>query len=201
MYRWLLISFLAVVVPALLPAQQLSSIHTRWGDSFVEWEFFNFSTDSMAIQEAIDYEESFPEEPAGEMKLRWLNLRDDWTEWDFEYGDLRGTIKMRWKDDPGFWELRSFNGDIVSMRLAWPGDPTEWRVTDNDITLMFRSRWKNQLNEWECDESQYGTFKVSSFHRQDPRDWAIDDLLDERVPDAMRLAMVFLAVYQSSPKQ
>ena len=192
---------LFLLFPLSLSAQQLSRISTVWGDSFVEWELYAFTKDSAAIEEAVAYDEPIPEEPVGELKLRWLNVRDDFSEWDYEYMGYRGTIQQKWKDDPTFWELRDFDGTIVSMRVSWKNDLTEWRVTDNTITLNFRSRWKNQLNEWQVEDREHGNYYIWALNGMDPRDWGIDDQFYEEVPGPMRLALVFLAVYHSTPKQ
>jgi hypothetical protein len=201
MIRSIFILLLAFTPLSQLPAQQLSSVRTRWNDSFVAWDIFAASADSSAIADAKDAGEAPPEDQLGELKLRWLNVREDWTEWEFEYGDYRGTIKMKWKDDPNQWELRCFDGTIISMRTMWTDDITEWRITDNDITLEFKSRWKNQLNEWETDSKEYGYFGVQQIYRGDPRDWAVDDYFNEQIPVPMRIAMMFTAIFNSSPRQ
>lgn len=187
-----------VLLPFCLCAQQISSVSTRWSDSFVEWDIFALTQDTIPENE----EEETPQEaPIGELKLRWLNVRDDWSEWDFELGDQSGTIRMKWKDDPTQWELRSYEGAIVSMRAAWSNDLTQWRITDNNVTLLLRSRWTNQLDEWLVEDSRHGTFHMHTFQQMDPRDWAIDDRLGAGISPSMRLAMIFIVLFQSTPKQ
>lgn len=167
----------------------------------MEWEIFAFTQDSTAIEDALAYEEPIPEERIGELKLRWLNVRDDFSEWDYEFSGQRGTIKMKWKDDPSLWELRDFDGTIITMKASWPNDPTEWRVTDNSNTLNWKSKWKNQLNEWLVEDRRHGNYYVYALNEFDPRDWAVDDELNEEISAPMRMAMVFLTVYHSTPKQ
>jgi glucan-binding YG repeat protein len=245
--------FFLILLPAWLPAQTLTTVSTKWNDSFVEWEIFALlpkDTSSATEQpkkkmgkkqkkagkngltkpkkeagpaeeppkpqpvsaprdsSAAAPDEENPEPPAapqeelyGEFKLRWLNVREDWTEWDFELGGERGTIRAKWKDDPSQWELRTYTGAIVTMRTAWPNDNTQWRVTDNSVTLLLKSRWTNQLDEWLVQDATRGKFYLYTLNRQDPRDWAIEDGLDATVSDAMKLAMVFLTVFQSTPRQ
>ncbi|HNE29092.1 MAG: hypothetical protein U0U46_11220 [Saprospiraceae bacterium] len=193
--------FLAMSVAALLGAQQqhLSGVSSRWSDSFVEWEIYAVSADTSAAEE--DEESDYPdEETVGELKLRWLNLRDDWTDWDFQYGELRGTIRQKWKDDLNQWELRTYNGDVITMRTAWANDFKEWRVTDNSMSLNLRSRWTNQLDEWLVDDPNRGRFYLYTLRERDPRDWAIEDNLDESVTPAMKMALIFLTVFNGSPK-
>lgn len=160
----------------------------------MEWNIY------IQPERSADDEDLPKEEQYGELKQRWLNVREDWTEWDFELGGGRGTIKQRWKDDPSQWELRTFEGDIITMRTAWPGDFSEWRVTDNTVTLSLKSRWTNQFDEWLVQDSNRGRFYMYTLRRQDPRDWSIEDDLDETVSDPMRLALIFLTIYNASPK-
>lgn len=196
-----------IFLSALASAQEFSSISTRWSDSFVEWEIYAYISEDSSKTDTIEMaegEEDFDEpqeELYGELKLRWLNLRDDWTEWDYELGGERGTIRQKWKDDSSQWELRSYSGDIVNMRTMWPNDFTEWRVTDNSITLKLESRWKNQFDEWLVDDSSRGKLYLYTFARNDPRDWAIEDDLDESVSQPMKMALIFITVFVGSPKQ
>lgn len=182
----------------LLSGQNLSGIAARWNDSFVEWDIYCVTPgDTLESQS-----EEHPEETrCGELRLRWLDIRDDFSEWDFELYGERGTIKQKWKDDPTNWELRAYSGTIVSMRATWPNDFTEWRITDNDVTINWRSRWKNQYDEWFVEDRTKGNFYVNTVYARDPRDWNVYDELDNSVSDAMRLAMVFIAAFMSSPKQ
>lgn len=250
---------LLLLLPAVLPAQTLTTVSTKWNDSFVEWEIFAVVPKDTAKAEQHEKKankkqkkvgkgrmikpkkeggakpepvpetpQSEPETPKptdteptepdpaeapkeapkppqeeryGEFKLRWLNVRDDWTEWDFELGGERGAIRAKWKDDPTQWELRTYTGAVITMRTAWPNDNTEWRVTDNSVTLLLKSRWGNQLDEWLVDDSVHGKFYIYTLNRQDPRDWAIQDGLDATISTPMKLAMVFLTVFQSMPRR
>ena len=185
---------------AVLGAQTLSSISTRWNDSFVEWEIY-VMTARDSTEEEPDEDSASPEESLhGELKLRWLNVRDDYSEWDYEIGGERGTIRQKWKDDPSQWELRSYSGSVVSMRTAWPGDFNEWRVTDNSIALNLKSRWTNQFDEWLVDDSTRGRFYMYTMVERDPRDWSIEDSLDESVSQSFKMALIFLTVFNGSPK-
>jgi len=186
----------------LATAQTLSSISSRWSDSFVEWELYARATDTLPADED-DFEddaEEPDEELYGELKLRWLHLRDDWSEWDFSLAEERGTIRMKWKDDPSQWELRTYTGAVVTMRAAWKGDATEWRVTDNNFSLTLRSRWTSQLDEWLVQDNNRGSFYLYTMAEGDPRDWAIDDRLDASVSQPMKMALIFLAVFHASPR-
>jgi len=168
----------------------------------VEWEIYaTMPTDTTETDDPDADSETPEEELYGEFKLRWLNVRNDFSEWDYELGGERGTIRQKWKDDLTQWELRSYSGNIISIRTMWANDLTEWRVTDNSVTLNLKSRWKNQLDEWLVDDATRGRFYLYTFAQNDPRDWAIEDRLDESVSEPMKLALIFLAVFVTSPKE
>jgi hypothetical protein len=199
---------LVLCFAAATQAQTLSSVSTRWSDSFVEWEIYAFlpqdtsQTDSLEVEGGEEEDsEVAKEEFYGELKLRWLNVRDDFSEWDYQLGDERGTIKQKWKDDIFQWELRNYDGNVVTMRTSWPGDFTEWRVTDNSISLNLKSKWKNQFDEWLVEDSARGNFYLYTYTIGDPRDWAIVDSLNEEVSQSMKMALIFLTVFCASPRQ
>jgi hypothetical protein len=185
-----------------LKAHVLSGIESKWSDSYVEWDLYTLVPQDTTRAGTKQHDpEAEPEEVRnGELKLRWLTLKEDWTDWEYQVGEERGNIKSKWKDDPSQWELRAFTGNIVTMRTAWSKDLTEWRVTDNSITLVLKTRYTNQLDDWSLRDSAHGTFRIYTQYRQDPRDWIIDDQLDASITPSMKMALVFLAVYHGSPK-
>lgn len=166
-----IVSFLpALLFTSLLFSQPLSGISTQWSDSFVAWDIFIW-----------DENEEEKEALAGTLTQRWINVKEDWTEWNFNFDDQEGTIKLKWKNDPSQWELRSFQGDIVTMKMIWTGDVTEWRISDGTITLDWRSRYTNNLGLWELRTKEYGMFNVQVMNDNDPRDWDITDALDHNI--------------------
>lgn len=176
----------------LLTAQTLSGISTRWADSFAAWEIFGMDeTDSTSTDEI----------KIGELSQRWINTKDDWTEWDFKLYHLEGTIKLKWKNDPSMWELRTYTGQIVTMKRLWMNDNSEWRVTEGDVQAVFRSKYTTQPDQWEMRDDTYGRFTMKTYTQSDPRDWVIYDELKPEVTDAMRMAMIFLTVSNSSPRR
>jgi hypothetical protein len=189
-------------------AQALSGISTRWNDSFAAWEVFVRVPSGEAAEllpdsssaEMAEEAPVFEEELYATLQLRWLDVREDWSEWDFELAGSRGTIRQRWKDDPSQWELRSYAGDVITMKTAWNNDFSEWRVTDNNLSLTLKSRWTNQFDEWLVQDPNRGSFYLYTLRRQDPRDWAIDDRLSEAVSEPMKLALIFLTVFHASPR-
>ncbi len=177
--KYISISFL-IASPFILTAQYLTGIATYYSDSFVEWQLFTEVEDEI-----------------GELKLQW---DDDWSEWDYRLNETFGNIKLKWKDKPDEWELRG-NNKIVLARTLWRGDFTEWRITDNKTTFTLQSKWKNQFDEWRIRSSKHGSFEMQANWEQDPRDWNIFDDLDEDVSYEMKMMMVFIVVFHSSPRQ
>ena len=170
--------------------QHLTDARTRWADSFVEWILYS-------TPDTAQNEEPQPEE-TGKLALRWPNSHD-FSEWDIEQDDLRGTIKQKWKNDPNRWELRA-DGEAITIKTRWDGDFTEWKITDDTRTLHLKTRF-NSPDEWLTTSSEFGRFYMYSLFRGDPRDWAIEDDLSPEISRAMRLAMVFVVLFQSSPKE
>lgn len=195
-WKLLILTLFCTGITCLGQGQVFSSIGSRWSDSFVEWDLLAISGDTTDLDEG----EAPPEETVGELKLRWLNVRDDWSEWDFEVFGQRGTIRQKWKDDFTNWELRTYDGAVVTMRAAWSNDLNEWRITDNDFSLTLKSRWTNQLDEWLVQDGSRGRFYMYTLRQRDSRDWAIEDNLHASVSLPMRMALIFISVFHGSPR-
>lgn len=197
-HRYLIL--LVICCSTQASAQRLSSISTRWNDAFVEWDLFTIPPPDPNVPEDDPAPEPPEETIAGELKQRWLNVRDDWSEWDYQLGEEQGVIKVKWKDNPGEWELRSYQGDIITMRTTFPRNFTEWRVTDNNVSLQLKSKYTTQLDEWLVNDATDGKFYLYTLRPNDPRDWAIDDQLGPRISQSMKLALVFLVIINSVPR-
>ena len=169
-------------------AQYLTGLSSYYDDSFIEWRFYTMN------------EAEAEEEEEGDLKITWQLRDDDWTEWDYRIGDAFGTIKMKWKDNPEEWELRG-NNSIIGARTVWPGQFEEWRITDNTTTLTLKSKWANQQDEWLLRNSNNGDFAMYTSYERDPRDWVIVDELDEKVSFEMKVMLMFVVMFNSTPKR
>jgi len=187
-YLILLTSFLALSLTAS-GQQWLVGAETVWSDSFVEWKLYTAS-------ESEEEEEEL--EATGELELRWKN-QDNWTEWDYEFEEEEGQISQASRSRPDHWELRS-NGRLITMRPRWSNDFTEWKITSGSSYFIFKSKWRNNLDEWFLVNDKYGHFSLKTAWERDPRQWDIYDELDEDVSLSMKMAMVFVATFYSSPK-
>ncbi len=172
---FLLLSFMVAL--SCIHAQELTGIATKWSDSFTEWVIF---TDD--------------EELEGELRLRWLS-NNDWSEWEYRVGDASGSIRLKWKPNQNEWEVRGDN-EIVTMRTVWNNDFREWRISA-DKTLTLKCRHGNLFDEWELDSSD---FRIATVWEGDPRDWLIEDRLGDEVSLPVKMAVVFIAVFNSTPK-
>ncbi len=161
--------------------QRLAGLSTRWDDSFSEW---------------VIYGEE--ETEIGEIVMKWP-MRADWQEWVFQFGDLSGTIRVKWRDDPNLWELRAGNL-LFTIRTVWRDDWRQWEIKGHGFQMDMKSRWGNILEEWVAQDSLLGLIKVYTAWEGDLRDWVIEDLTAEEVPTAMKLAMVFIPVTYATPK-
>ena len=167
-------------------SQDIIGVGTRWNDSFREWEVH--TTDRRT----------------GTLELRW-NLppvsggRQDWTEWDFRLGDTTAQIRLKWTDDPNLWEIRCL-GVTATARTTWNNDFRQWRISDGTHRINWQSRYGNIRDEWRVREEDSGFFSVYTYWEGDPREWVIIDELDEDVSYAMRIAMIFIALFNSVPK-
>ena len=171
-------------------SQKLTDARTRWSDSFTEWLLF--ATPDTAGNHDPQAEQ------IGKISLRWPQ-NDDFTEWNLDCDNLRGSIKLKWKTDQNRWELRA-DGEIITMKTRWDNDFSEWKITDDETSIILKTRF-NTANEWLTDDPKMGRFYMYTLFADDPRDWAIDDRLSEKISPAMRMAMVFTVLFQSSPRQ
>ncbi len=160
---------------------ELYGISARWDDSFKEWIIY--TTD---------------EEEEGELSLRWA-MRDNWKEWDYRLEEESGSIKMKWDNDPSLWELRG-SGEIITMRTKWRGDFTEWRISDGTTNFTLKSKYRTTLEEWKIEDDDYGKFEMYTTYENDVRDWEVIDGLDEDISFSLKMAMVFIVTYHTTPK-
>lgn len=180
--RWLLPILWLVLHVVTLPAQNLTGMSTNWSDSFVEWTVYTAE-----------------EEVEGNLKMRW-QMQNDWSQWDYRVGEQSGEIKMKWKDDPTNWEVRGDN-QIIFAHTKWKDDFSEWRIAGERHVLNLKTRYRNDGNDWLVQDDNLGTFEIFTEYEGDPRDWIIVDELKPDVELPLKMAILFLAIYHSSPRQ
>ena len=176
---WVIILLILLESPAF--SQDIIGIGTRWSDSFREW-----------VVHTPD------ESRTGVLELRWT-IREDWTQWDFRLGDTTAQIRQKWKDDPNLWEIKCL-GVTVTARTTWNNDPRQWRLSDGKHQLTWYSRYGNVRDEWILRDDDNGAFSVYTYWEGDPREWVVTDALNEDVSYAMRVSLIFIALFNSVPK-
>ena len=163
-------------------AQIITAIATNWSDDFRDWTIY---TDEEDVE--------------GSLTMRWQQQMD-WTEWDYRLGEESGTIKLKWKNDPSQWEIRG-GGEIITARMVWNNDIHEWRISDGTTRLTLKALYNNNLNDWEIKESkENGTFQLYMEWQNDPREWTIADELNEGLSIHFKIAIAFVALFQTIPK-
>ena len=164
-----------------LEAQDIIGIGTRYVDSFREW---TITTEDDDVK--------------GELRMRWA-FRDDWTEWDVRIGDISATIEQKWRDDPNLWEIRC-DGVVVNAKTTWPDEFNRWKLNDGNHQFNWGTKFFNQRDEWKTDSRTNEYFQVYTYWEGDPREWVVIDELPDDVSNAMKIAMIFLAIHFSSPR-
>lgn len=169
-------------MPLLSEAQWLTGMQTYYSDDFREWIIY---TDEEDLE--------------GDLNMRWKS-QNNWSEWDYNIGESSGTIRATFRNDPSQFEIRG-DGITVTARRLFANDFREWRITDNETTVIFKTKWGNNTNEWKVRDKKNGSFEMETEWEGDPRNWRIDDEMDEEVSLQMKVAMIFLAIYHASPHE
>lgn len=172
--------FLLVFAPVFSSAQ-LTAADTRWNDSFREWVLYG------------------PEErEIGQLYLR-SPFDDNWLDWVIELGEYTGQARQKWPGKPDAWEIRYAN-EVITARTVFPGDPTQWRIISPQTQLTFTARHPNLREEWLLRDDRYGRFSVYTLYEGDPRQWNVEDQTGERISPAMKITLLFIALYHSTPR-
>lgn len=177
-----ILSILLTLLSLTVVGQKITGISAKYNDAYVEWELFSDDTDEI-----------------GSLSMTWQQP-DDWSQWTYRLGEKSGTIKTKWNKDFSQWEIRGDN-KVITAQMIWNGDPRQWRITDNNITLEFKTKWGNQLTEWVIEDSNKGYFSMYMEAQNDPRDWIMEDELNENVSFPMKIAILFLGMFNSCPKR
>ncbi len=171
--------FLWCIMPFSMTAQQVIGLATRWNDTFREWSIYTED-----------------EELEGTLNLRW---QDRWSEWEYRIGEVTGQIRQKWRDDPSAWELRS-GMDIITIRTVWKDDFRNWRISNGRKQVTLKTRYGNLWDEWSLREAD-GFFNIYTNFEGDPRDWVIEHDMDDSFNLSMQMALAFIAIYNSIPKE
>ena len=177
---FLLIIVVNVLGQSLAIAQSwVTGVASNWDNNMKEWTIHTDSLD-------------------GELRFRW-QLSDGTTTWDYSCGDdISGSISQTWAGNLGDWEIRATNGEIISMKTIWNNDFTEWRITDNETSFKLKQKWTNNKNEWEIRNETLGDIVFYTRWNDDFRDWEIQDDMVEEVGFNMRMAFIFIVLFNTA---
>lgn len=176
------ILFIIISLTAVLPleAQRLVALRTEFNDSFTEW-----------ILETAD-ENDFD----GELRVTF-NTFDDWS---FTFGEVRGDIRQKFRGNDATWEVYA-DGETITINRVWPRDNREWKLSSGKLRQTIRTRYGNTADEWRLANEEDGFFDIFTEWEGDPRDWIVEENLSEAYSPAFKIALAFIAVYNSMPKQ
>ncbi|MEN0002855.1 MAG: hypothetical protein AAF798_01880 [Bacteroidota bacterium] len=161
-----------------LHGQVLTGLATQWNDDLSQWYVY---TDE--------------EDVVGELRLRWPQ-QQDWTQWEFRMGELAGSIRLKWRENPNEWEIRVGN-QVATARTVLNNRFREWRIFDGTHQFTLLQTYGNSTDEWKIRPNKWGTMDMITTWQNDPRDWEIYDELDEAVQFPIKLAIVFIGVVHS----
>jgi hypothetical protein len=172
---------IVLLFPFCLHGQYFLEMHTLEDNSFGEWEIL-LEKDSSDIY--------------GNLRLTW-GMSNNLSEWQYSVDGKEGEILLKFKNNPGLWELRSEDG-LITIQQTWPGDPTEWKISNGKRSFTFKTIYQNQLDDWSTEEEDLGQLVVYTERRGDPRDWIISDYMKDEITLEERMAAIFISIYTST---
>lgn len=170
---------------SLIAQSEFYACNSKFDDSASEWYIYTIDKDGNEVESQI--------------RLKWP-FKNDWTEWSAIHHDDFYNVKLKYKNIPDHWEMRTPHGSIISMKTKWSNDFTEWVITENDLKLKWISEYRNNMSSWYFEHKTLGFMNMYTYNAGDPRDWILEDEAID-VSDEMKLAMVFISVYLTNPKR
>lgn len=153
--------------------QKIIGLSTKYDDRFDKWIIV---TDN--------------EELKGTLEATWATL-NDYSEWQYALGDQTGIIRLRHKDNPGFWEIVG-GGDIIQARTIFPGEYDQWQLQGGRLSVdveMYRRDPEQWLAKYKNEELYFYTYE-----ERDLRDWVVENKASFSLP--MQLGLIFIPILQ-----
>ena len=161
----------------------LTKVNSVWDDRMTEWEIHGVDTSENEVRYSLS--------------LTWP-LKRDWAEWSISGEDFTARIRPKWTGDYSNWELRT-NLGIISMRQRFSGDLTQWSISQGNRRIVLKTRYRQNANDWIVERNPDLWYMYTEYV-DDPRDWLIEDFAEEELSLSLRMAMVFISLWQSIPK-
>ena len=177
-YRFRLI-FLFLLLGCSLNAQLITQMSTAWDDRINEWIIY---TDDVDIE--------------GILEPKWI-LDNNLTAWKYTLGEITsGDIKREWEENPNSWIVITENGKRITAKTIWRNDFTEWEIKANGRAYRLKTKYKGNPNHWLIKQSEEEEFHVVMNRNYDPRDWIVEDFIEEGSHD-LAITITFLAMINS----
>lgn len=161
--------------------------NTLYSDSFADWEI---RAEILKNDEWVLVD--------GNIQLNFEG-RNDWSSWNIEIEDIDITCRLKWRNNFNHWVIRT-QDDLITIRTVWKDDFRKWKITSRSHIISIESKYRNLVDEWELTSKSIGSWKMYTDREGDPRQWIIEDDLNETVNLSHRLAMTFIVLFNSSPK-
>ena len=159
-----------------------TEVHSRWDDRYNEWEILGMADE---------------EELMIRVSLIWP-LKNNWEEWRIDGDSVSGTIKTKWRGDLSQWELRTRN-EIIMVSQDDRDDVNRWEIREGTYSEILSTLYYNNSNVWHVPQRRDNWLMSTEFNN-DSRDWRVEDYMENKSSVAFRLAMIFIALWQSIPK-
>lgn len=158
-------------------------LSAQWDDRLDAWEVLYYDPEG--------------EENAIELSQVWP-LRTDWESWRLQGDDITGDISTQWRGDLTRWNIK-IGEERLEIRQRWRNAPNQWEIVSDRGRSLLRTQLTNNANVWICSLEE-GDFAMYTMYDGDPRDWVIEDYIIDSLSDTEKLAMIFIALFQSIPK-
>lgn len=181
--KWLLILFLGFINFGQGYAQHLLGASAVWDDDIREWEVY-VQVDSFLLE--------------GELELTYP-LGNRYDKWTVRIGDYYANIDQTFSNDDTKWELTD-GAATITIRQVWPRDRSEWKISDGNQSIVIKTKYRNTADEWLSLDRSGGELYIATEYVGDFRDWIVEDYMDESTSFSMRMAALFISIYNSIPK-
>lgn len=154
-------------------SQVITGIGTKYADDLTEWIFYT--------------EE---DEEIGTLQPTFIN---DLSHWNWNIGDLSGSIALDKNASLREWEIFCENRHYY-IRQTWRNDLSIWSITNDRITLNVEAEYKNTLETWNASFDRSHKMEITTYREFDPREWYVQDTLENTTPLPMKVGAIFIAV-------
>ncbi len=174
----------------ILQGQDLRYFSTFYSDSFKKWQT-EYVVDP--FQEEIEIDE-------GRFGITW-ELNDDWTEWNYESGDLRGSVYIKGHQSSPYFELINQDQESLISRVVWPRDYSKWKISNDSTYFELEQKFSFDNEEWVLtDDKRKPVCTFITITEGDKREWAVEFHTDEVIEFEIQQLCSLIIIYVVCPK-